>query len=144
MAATTRPMASGSIRCSGFPPDGLIVSAPNRRRRRSFLSRGDVPIDKALRVFRECIVGVIGLIEHRVCDVLGDIARPAFGGIEGNNADGVSVLPRDKISDDRLPVRLGGIGLKVGSAEMSKSSSTRYTVTSLGRSKTGRAMIRSS
>ena len=34
--------------------------------------------------------------------------------------DGVCVLPRDKISDDRLAVRLGGVRLTIGSAEMSE------------------------
>jgi hypothetical protein len=62
MAATIQPLASGVDPRSGFLTHGLILSAPNRWRRRPFLPRGDVPVDKALNAFRQGLVGIVGLI----------------------------------------------------------------------------------
>jgi hypothetical protein len=49
-------------------------------------------------------------------DVLGHISGPALGGIEGDNAETVAVLARQKIANNGLAIGLGGIGLVVSNA----------------------------
>jgi hypothetical protein len=100
------------IRSSSFLTVGLIVTAPHRGRRRPFLSRGDVPIDEALRVLGEIVVGIESAFQHLVRDVLRHVPRPALGGIEGDDAEGVAVLPGDEIADNRLAVRFGDVCLE--------------------------------
>jgi hypothetical protein len=49
-------------------------------------------------------------------DVLGHVPGPALGGIEGDNAETVAVLARQKIANNGLAIGLGGIGLVVSNA----------------------------
>jgi hypothetical protein len=42
-----------------------------------------------------------------------DISGPAFGGIEGDNAESFAVLAGQKIAENGLAIGLGGIGLAV-------------------------------
>jgi hypothetical protein len=46
-----------------------------------------------------------------------DIPGPALGGVEGDHAERVRILPAQQIADDRLPVRFGNVGLHEGAAE---------------------------
>ena len=47
-------------------------------------------------------------------DVGRDVARPAFAGIEADDADGLRILPVEQVLDDGLEVGSLDIGLAVG------------------------------
>ena len=94
--APTQVAAIILIRSSSFLTNGLIVTAPHRGRRRPFLARGDVPIDEALRVLGEIVVGIESAFQHLVRDVLRQ-PRPALGGIEGDDAEALLYCPEMKL-----------------------------------------------
>ena len=52
-----------------------------------------------------------------VGDVLGDVARPALGGVEGDDAQRIAILAIDQVADQRLPIRSVWVGLWLGLAK---------------------------
>jgi len=45
------------------------------------------------------------------------IAGPAFGGVEGDDADGLTVLAVDQLADQRIPVSSFRVGLSPGAPD---------------------------
>src|SRR6516165_9940681 len=62
-----------------------LRSTPHRRRRWPLLARPHVVIDEPFRVLREVLVGIESALYYLVGDVLRHIARPALGGVEGDD-----------------------------------------------------------
>jgi hypothetical protein len=79
-----------------------------------------VAVDEPFRVLGEIVVGIESALQHLVCDILRHVARPAFGGVESDDAESVAVLPGNETADDRLAVRFGDVRLDVGFAELSE------------------------
>jgi hypothetical protein len=116
-----------AVVCAWGPPAGLSIAntqqcmvgiglPPNRRRRRPLLAGRDVPVDEPLGVLSQNVVRVERLLEQLARDVLGHVARPALGGVEGDHANRVRILATQEIADGRLAISLGGVGLVVGEA----------------------------
>jgi hypothetical protein len=81
--------------------------ASHRGRGRPPLAGPHVPVDEPLGVFSQIVVGVEGSFDHLARDVFGDVARPALGGVEGDDAESVRILAGQEIADDRLAIGLG-------------------------------------
>ena len=64
-------------------------------------------------------------------DIFGNVFRPAFGGVEGDDADRIAVLAGQQVLDDRFEIGRLVIGFAPGAAYRPKSSATKYTVSSL-------------
>jgi hypothetical protein len=69
-------------------------------------------------------VGVEGSLQHLARDVLGHVARPALGGVEGDHA-GVGILAAQEIADNRFAIGIGGVGLIVARPFLPWSFKTR-------------------
>jgi hypothetical protein len=69
-----------------------------------------VPVDETLGVVAEIVGGVEGPFQHVARDVLGHVARPALGGVEGDHAKRVRILAAQEIADDRFAIGFGGTG----------------------------------
>lgn len=50
--------------------------------------------------------------------VLGDILRPALGGVEGDHPDGAGILAGQKVGNDGLKVGCLGVGFTVFMSEL--------------------------
>jgi len=97
-----------------------LLSTPHRWRRSPLLARPHVAVDEPFRVLREVLVGIESALYYLVGDVLRHIARPALGGVEGDDAESVAVLPGDEVADDRLAVSLGDVCLNLGFAQLAE------------------------
>jgi hypothetical protein len=54
---------------------------------------GQMHVDEPLGTHAQRRVGIVGPVEHLVRDVLGDIPRPPFNGVEGDDPRRTPVLP---------------------------------------------------
>jgi hypothetical protein len=79
-----------------------------------------VTVDEPLGVLRQRVVRVEGLVQNLVGDVLGNVARPALGGVEGDDAESVPVLPGEEVADYGLAVRLRRVGLSISAAVLAE------------------------
>jgi hypothetical protein len=58
-------------------------------------------------------------------DIFGDILRPAFGGVERDDADWIAVLTRQKVLDDCLKVGGLAVGFRQTCPSRPRFSATR-------------------
>jgi hypothetical protein len=77
---------------------------------------GFVPREKAIEVRRDLAHLELAAPAEFLGDVGRDVARPAFAGIEADDADGVGILPVKQVLDDGLEVGRLDIGLAPGAA----------------------------
>ena len=66
------------------------------------------------------------VVEYGTGHLLGDVTRPAFGGIEGNHPQRMRVLPIENIFDDGGFVSFGLAGLDIKLGPAARSRSTPY------------------
>jgi hypothetical protein len=102
-------LAEQARRCAGFcrsPENVLGVSAPHRSRRRSFLAGLQVRSMKRLVSLWEGVVSVEPALYQLACDVLRNISRPTFNGVERNHANVWRHIKeqRDAFPSDRVCV----------------------------------------
>ena len=74
---------------------------------------GFVPREKALEARRDLALLQITPAVDFLCDIGRNIARPAFAGIEADDADGVGILPVKQVLDDGLEIGRLDIGLLI-------------------------------
>ena len=78
----------------------------------------DMPVNESLGILAQIFVCFNRSLQDLACDVLGHVPGPSFGGIEGDDPDGIVVLTREKVADDGFAIGLGGVSLDVGRAEL--------------------------
>jgi hypothetical protein len=89
---------------------GALVSTPIA----APVAKGFVPREKVLEARRDLACLKLAAPAEFLSDVGRDVARPAFGGVEADDADGLRILPVEQVLDDGLEVRGLDIGFAVG------------------------------
>jgi hypothetical protein len=84
----------------------------------------EYPLQKLLCGFSDRAIFATRVVEYGTGHLLGDVTRPAFGGIEGNHPQRMRVLPIENIFDDGGFVSFGlaGLDIKLGPAARSRST----------------------